>query len=142
MNDLFRLIPLSPFLSPLPSTPPPFPPNQTLSCISTRIAKEPFFHATLLSPCPLFTLLSRPLGPHPPPPGVMTMILSPGFMFAVFLPPRLMICSSPSPFPFPRIELPASSSSSSSRFFAALLRFRTHKFIPQLPSSPPASPYG
>ena len=35
-------------------------------------------------------LLASPSLPHPPPPGVWMMILSPGCMLAVFFAPRLM----------------------------------------------------
>lgn len=142
-------------LSPLALPRPPLSPldnlflnnDQALSCIAARIAKDPFFHAVLLSPPPLLSLLLSPvpfsLGPHPPPPGVITMILSPGFIAAVFFPPRLMICSCNSSFSSPsHFPLITPSTSSPLVVVALLLRFLTHKFTPHAPSSPPASPYG
>ena len=83
-------------------------PFQALSCNSTRVANEPRIQATLLS-AHVSALLLWPGGPHPPPPGVMTMILSPGLMDAVFFPPRLMICSSVS-FSSSSPSFPCSSS--------------------------------
>lgn len=70
-------------------------------------------------------LLSSPTAPHPPPPGVITMMRSPGCILTVFLPPKLIQRSS-QPFPLPS-------------FFGI---FRIQKFCPHWASSPPSRPYG
>ncbi|KAK1967350.1 hypothetical protein LY78DRAFT_499678, partial [Colletotrichum sublineola] len=64
-----------------------------------------------------FTSAFLGCGPYPPPPGVITMILSPTFIIVVALPPRLIVLVVPS-----------------------IGSLRIHRFRPRLPSSPPAIP--
>ena len=63
--------------------------QEDVSAVSCLEARLPFLHAAWTSLF-LTALLSSPTLPHPPPPGVMTIMRSPGCIAAVFFPPRLI----------------------------------------------------